>query len=402
MIGTGWVATNAQGRVLHLSKHDGWTLEIVTGDIPREAQEGRAVPVARQFYRHIKSDGVYELLFSALREYDRKPMTIYRSCADGQVWVRPTLEFSGKFTPIAAPCEAQDQRAAGQTVTSQREPSQASNSATTDTVTGRRDGHQQNESAHLIERLRDAGLPERGARDHRLLREAADRIAALERELDDRAEEFRKVEKLWKEASIYGSRMYDTIGGLENACRISISRADKAERERNAANTQSDIDQEWGQAMELRAEKAERALPAQEDGLVRRVRDLYEPAREFLTAKWATDADEGWSALNSLILDLREKETVALGLWNGAETRAETIERMRGMWQKQCHIAVARAEVAERELAAARECVADLVGLFQLINQREDMPDDILLAVRSNHRLRDAETFLAARQQEKP
>jgi len=43
--------------------------------------------------------------------------------------------------------------------------------------------------------------------------------------------EFRKVEVLWKEAAIDASRMYDTICGLENACRISLSRIDALQAE---------------------------------------------------------------------------------------------------------------------------------------------------------------------------
>ncbi len=92
----------------------------------------------------------------------------------------------GRGEAVAWLVTAQDQRAAGQTVTSQREPSQASNSATTDTATGRRDGHQQNDSAHLIERLRKeckrhgVDLCPECARDRS---QAADRIATLEREV---------------------------------------------------------------------------------------------------------------------------------------------------------------------------------------------------------------------------
>ncbi len=95
---------------------------------------------------------------------------------------------------------------------------------------------------------------------------ARDRIATLERELADRAEEFRKVEKLWKEASIDASRMHDTIGGLENACRISIARTDKAEREL-AMEKKWHIDWLRDHANEVydahqRAGKAERELAA--------------------------------------------------------------------------------------------------------------------------------------------
>jgi len=43
--------------------------------------------------------------------------------------------------------------------------------------------------------------------------------------------EFRKVEVLWKEAAIDASRKHDTISGLENACRISLYRADALQAE---------------------------------------------------------------------------------------------------------------------------------------------------------------------------
>ena len=46
--------------------------------------------------------------------------------------------------------------------------------------------------------------------------------------------EYRKVEVLWKEAAIDASRKHDTIGGLENACRISLSRIAALEAERDA------------------------------------------------------------------------------------------------------------------------------------------------------------------------
>jgi hypothetical protein len=65
---------------------------------------------------------------------------------------------------------------------------------------------------------------------------AAERIAALEAENARLVVEFRKVGVLWKEAAIDASRMYDTIGGLENACRISLSRIAALEAERDCAN----------------------------------------------------------------------------------------------------------------------------------------------------------------------
>ena len=58
-----------------------------------------------------------------------------------------------------------------------------------------------------------------------------ERIAALEAENARLTVEFRKVEVLWKEAAIDASRKHDTIGGLENACRISLSRIDALQAE---------------------------------------------------------------------------------------------------------------------------------------------------------------------------
>jgi len=58
-----------------------------------------------------------------------------------------------------------------------------------------------------------------------------DRIAALEAENARLTVEYRKVEVLWKEAAIDASRKHDTIGGLENACRITLSRIDALQAE---------------------------------------------------------------------------------------------------------------------------------------------------------------------------
>ena len=58
-----------------------------------------------------------------------------------------------------------------------------------------------------------------------------ERIAALEAENARLVVEFHKVEVLWKETAIDASRKHDTIGGLENACRISLSRIDALQAE---------------------------------------------------------------------------------------------------------------------------------------------------------------------------
>ena len=56
-------------------------------------------------------------------------------------------------------------------------------------------------------------------------------VMAAMAERDALAVEFRKVEVLWKEAAIDASRKHDTIGGLENACRISLSRINALQAE---------------------------------------------------------------------------------------------------------------------------------------------------------------------------
>ena len=58
-----------------------------------------------------------------------------------------------------------------------------------------------------------------------------DKVAAIEAEREGLAVEFRRVEVLWKEAAIDASRKHDTISGLENACRISLYRADALQAE---------------------------------------------------------------------------------------------------------------------------------------------------------------------------
>jgi hypothetical protein len=63
------------------------------------------------------------------------------------------------------------------------------------------------------------------------LRHANERAERAEAEVARLTVEYRKVEVLWKEAAIDASRKHDTIGGLENACRISLYRADALQAE---------------------------------------------------------------------------------------------------------------------------------------------------------------------------
>jgi hypothetical protein len=74
-------------------------------------------------------------------------------------------------------------------------------------------------------------LERRAERAESSLSAAMERIAALEAENARLVVEFRKVEVLWKEAAIDASRKHDTISGLENACRISLYRADALQAE---------------------------------------------------------------------------------------------------------------------------------------------------------------------------
>lgn len=48
-------------------------------------------------YRHYKG-GLYEVVAEGINEADLVPVTIYKSCSDGRIWVRPTHVFmDGRF-----------------------------------------------------------------------------------------------------------------------------------------------------------------------------------------------------------------------------------------------------------------------------------------------------------------
>lgn len=56
-------------------------------------------------YRHTKTGGTYQKIGDAkMQKYntvaDMDPLVIYRSDKDGSLWVRPTLEFEERFTPL--------------------------------------------------------------------------------------------------------------------------------------------------------------------------------------------------------------------------------------------------------------------------------------------------------------
>ena len=52
-------------------------------------------------FEHINTGGIYELIGSGLFESTEEPMVIYRSIADGAVWIRPKTEFfDGRFQTV--------------------------------------------------------------------------------------------------------------------------------------------------------------------------------------------------------------------------------------------------------------------------------------------------------------
>lgn len=54
--------------------------------------------------RHKKSGGLYEVMATARLEATLEPVHVYRSLADGQVWVRPDTEMlDGRFELVNAP-----------------------------------------------------------------------------------------------------------------------------------------------------------------------------------------------------------------------------------------------------------------------------------------------------------
>jgi hypothetical protein len=60
------------------------------------------VPVTHNLYRHVKTNGEYQVLVEwALLEHNQEPHVVYKSMVDNKVWVRPYKEFfDGRFTRI--------------------------------------------------------------------------------------------------------------------------------------------------------------------------------------------------------------------------------------------------------------------------------------------------------------
>lgn len=57
----------------------------------------RECPMSKErqgdIYQHVKSEGLYELLYEGRLERDMTNVVVYRYLLDGRVWVRPTHEF---------------------------------------------------------------------------------------------------------------------------------------------------------------------------------------------------------------------------------------------------------------------------------------------------------------------
>ena len=53
-------------------------------------------------WQHVKTGGLYETLSFGEMESDLSMMVIYRSVADGRIWIRPEAEFyDGRFVEVA-------------------------------------------------------------------------------------------------------------------------------------------------------------------------------------------------------------------------------------------------------------------------------------------------------------
>ena len=90
-----------------------------------------------------------------------------------------------------------------------------------------------NEAAAALVQLRKEveQLDKNRAVWHSAKKYEAERANSAEAEVARLTVEYRKVEVLWKEAAIDASRKHDIIGGLENACRISLYLADALQAE---------------------------------------------------------------------------------------------------------------------------------------------------------------------------
>lgn len=57
-----------------------------------------SVPRTRALYRHYQG-GLYRLLHEAILEATEEPVVVYRSEADGRIWVRSLREWNQKVQP---------------------------------------------------------------------------------------------------------------------------------------------------------------------------------------------------------------------------------------------------------------------------------------------------------------
>ena len=58
------------------------------------------VPVCRKF-RHVKTNGIYELLHEATNETDLTAIVVYRDFVSGKIWTRSAVDFfDGRFLEI--------------------------------------------------------------------------------------------------------------------------------------------------------------------------------------------------------------------------------------------------------------------------------------------------------------
>lgn len=56
--------------------------------------------IEKHVYEHIKTGGLYRIKQTARLEADGCPVVVYESLETGEVWVRPTAEFTEKFREL--------------------------------------------------------------------------------------------------------------------------------------------------------------------------------------------------------------------------------------------------------------------------------------------------------------
>ena len=55
----------------------------------------------KETYRHVKTNGVYEVICNARNEKSLETMVVYRKVDTGERWVRPAAEFNdGRFVRL--------------------------------------------------------------------------------------------------------------------------------------------------------------------------------------------------------------------------------------------------------------------------------------------------------------